>query len=204
MLDVPNLILIGSTGRNAGKTTLACALIRRLNEESRTVAGLKITSVQAQGALCPRGGGGCGACALDRPFVLCQETDGGSSKDTVLLLQAGAKKVYWLRSLRSSLETAFTTFLEKDKPPLPSLPLLPQSPLPPPPSNEIIICESNSLRHVVKPAIFIMLEDRGEKKESARSVAHYADMTIKVSATFPPFSEREVDAIMSALPQFNN
>jgi hypothetical protein len=42
----------------------------------------------------------------------------------------------------------------------------------------------------VRPAIFVMLED-GEMKDSARQVAHYADMTIKA-----PFAESDIDAII--------
>jgi molybdopterin-guanine dinucleotide biosynthesis protein len=195
MLHVPNLILIGAGGRNAGKTTLACALIRRLQDTQKNeVIGLKITSVKEQGSLCPRGGHGCGACALDRPFVLCEETslsDGAANgKDTVQLLRAGAKKVYWLRALRSALEEGFTAFLEKIK-------LDAGQTSSPIGQHQIILCESNSLRSVIKPAIFIMLQDAGEMKDSARQVAHYADMTIKA-----PFSESDIDMIIEGKELF--
>ena len=45
LVDVPNMVLIGATGRNVGKTTLACALIERLRKEF-TVVGVKVTPVK--------------------------------------------------------------------------------------------------------------------------------------------------------------
>ncbi|MDR1955622.1 MAG: molybdopterin-guanine dinucleotide biosynthesis protein B, partial [Treponema sp.] len=139
MLDAPQLILIGSSGQNAGKTTLAKALIKTWKGRVPIVA-LKITSVAQHGAVCPRGGAGCGACVtIARDFVLEEEQGASPNKDTAQLLQAGASQVFWLRSLYGSLAAGYAHFLEQ---------------IPP---KGLIIGESNSLREVVLPGCFIML-----------------------------------------------
>ncbi|GHV31230.1 hypothetical protein AGMMS4952_19540 [Spirochaetia bacterium] len=54
------MILIGGTDRNWGKTVLAEELIRRFKGRF-PVVGLKVTTVAHAGGVCPRGGAGCGA-----------------------------------------------------------------------------------------------------------------------------------------------
>jgi molybdopterin-guanine dinucleotide biosynthesis protein len=159
MLCFPKMIMLGAEGRNAGKTSLACALISRLKTKYPVYA-LKVTAVESAAGECPRGGAGCGSCKLSgERFVLCEEFDKKSGKDTARLLDAGAEKVFWLRSLRSSLEEGFAEFLAK---------------LPP---EAFIICESNALREVVHPALFVMLKgESGSVKPSASRVAHLADI----------------------------
>jgi hypothetical protein len=186
MINDERLILIGSSGRNSGKTTLAVELVRRLKTKA-PVFGLKVTSIEELGAACPRGGDGCGACALNTPFVVCEERQAGGDKDTARLLASGARRVFWLRSLRSALPEGFNAFKrelagafdgERDGAP------------------PVVVCESNSLRHAVKPALFVMLRnDSGEMKRSAQSVAGYADMTIEA-----PFRDADVERVLRALP----
>ena len=43
-MKISNMVLIGATGRNTGKTTLACALIEHLRKRHRVI-GVKVTSV---------------------------------------------------------------------------------------------------------------------------------------------------------------
>jgi hypothetical protein len=182
--EIP-LILIGAGGRNSGKTHLAKEIIRRVKKK-RAVVALKITTVEGR-AGCQRGGPfhqGCGACVFSGDYVLAEETacpDGGGAggKDTAQLLEAGAARVFWLRCRRGALARGFAAFLDKagqagaagaaprsegslsDRP--------------------LVICESNSLREIVKPAVFIMLNNAAEKmKPSAARVARLADMTLDV------------------------
>jgi hypothetical protein len=212
MIVAKRMILIGSSGRNSGKTTLAVELIRRLQTQFPLV-GLKITSIEKQDALCPRGGSGCGACSLNTPFVICEECQAEGGKDTAQLLAAGADKVFWLRSLRAALPDGFGEFNRKLESASASPQAVPQALSALPFVREgrfekegggvgsasgtmpLVICESNSLRHVVHPALFIMLNNAsGEVKESAKSVAHYADITIQA-----PFKESDIEAVLGAL-----
>ncbi|MDR0540471.1 MAG: hypothetical protein LBG74_08255 [Spirochaetaceae bacterium] len=172
MIDAPRLILIGACGRNSGKTVLAKKLIARF-AAVEPVYALKVTSVEALGAQCPRHSHeGCGACSIFTDYCLTEETDAVSSKDTSQMLAAGAKAVWWLRSLRQSLGESFVVFREK---------------IPP---GALVIAESNSLRLAVKPALFIMAggEETAAKK-SALAVMRYADITLPFRRADTAFEE---------------
>jgi hypothetical protein len=158
---VPNLILIGSTGRNAGKTTLAAALLRHFTA-ARPLIALKVTAVEARSGLCPRGGAGCGACSLGgADFLLEEERETAREKDTARLLASGAARVFWLRSLRSALAEGFAAF-ERVLPP-----------------GALVAAESNALRELLCPAFFVMIEQEGAVKPSAARVAHLADAVLR-------------------------
>jgi hypothetical protein len=157
------MLLIGASGKNSGKTTLARECIRQWKDLA-PVTALKITTVSHRGACCPRGEDGCGECAnIPSGYILEEEKGASPGKDTALLLQAGARRVFWLRSLRSSLEQGFAGFLEQA------------------PEDSLIICESNSLRELVEPGCFIMLHNLkgGAMKPSAARVEALADFKLQ-------------------------
>lgn len=154
------LILIGSTGRNSGKTTLAEALIRAACETEKPI-GLKVTTIQDRHALCPRGGEGCGACgSLEGDFYLEREDGSNPRKDTARLLAAGCAEVYWLRVRKDCLLEGYLRFKAQLK------------------GDPLIICESNSLRHAVIPRSFIMIQNTtiNRAKQTALDVMEYADV----------------------------
>ncbi|MBN1901799.1 NTP transferase domain-containing protein, partial [Candidatus Sumerlaeota bacterium] len=162
MIRVPHILIIGSAGRNSGKTLLTTAIIRRLGNKFPLV-GLKVTTIRERGGACPRGGKGCGVCSsLEGDFQLTEEKNPDLQKDTSRLLAAGASRVFWLRSLRESLESAMKHFLETA------------------PEGCPIVCESNSARTVVDPSLFLMTKrnDEKENKASAKDVLHLADAII--------------------------
>lgn len=162
LLNIPQMILIGSSGRNSGKTTLAIALIKRWKRYF-PVVGLKVTTIQERDGACPRGGEGCGVCnSLNGDYEIIEEVNQNLEKDTSLLLAAGADKVYWLKTLKSNIGDGIEALMSKI------------------PANSIIVCESNSLRSVVKPGVFIMLDNSKDEqiKESATAVIDNADIII--------------------------
>lgn len=162
LIEIPNMLMVGASGRNVGKTEFACHFIRKFTGQYDVIA-IKVTTIQQRDGSCPRGGEGCGACtSIDQDFVITQETCKTSQKDTSRLLAAGAKKVYWLRSLKETLAQAARELIKTigDK--------------------RVIVCESNSLRNVAQPGVFVMVEDNGNAslKPSAQAVIDYADMTV--------------------------
>ena len=164
MIHIPHMLLIGSTGRNSGKTTLAAAFIHQWREHY-PIFGLKITSTDRR-AECPRGGQGCGAChSFASHFELLEETSKNSGKDTSVLLEAGCEKVYWLKSLKPHIGEGIRHFLT----------LMP--------GDSLIVCESNSLRTVANPGVFVMLDntDKYDAKESSIGVMDKADIVIQGS-----------------------
>lgn len=160
MIYAENMILLGATARNTGKTTLAVELIRHFSRQ-RDVAAIKVVTVHNHGDICPRGGKGCGICkSLNTSFDIREET-GTGGKDTMLFKKAGARVVYLVRAYPEGLAEAMETVLSYIK------------------ADEIVICESNSVRTVLKPGEFIMMTDGdGEVKESAAGVLGYADRVL--------------------------
>ncbi len=162
MQKLEGMLLIGSAGANVGKTELACAIIRKLGK-SNPLIGIKVTTVQAKDGQCPRGGAGCGVCSsLDGNFVITEETNRTSDKDTSGLLRAGASRVLWLRVIKTHLQEGLKALLGIIGP------------------DAVSVCESNSLRQVVEPGLFLMVRTRGQKtwKGSARRVKEHADRII--------------------------
>lgn len=166
------MLLLGSAGRNAGKTVAACALIEAVKKRRFPLVALKVTSVDHSAPGCHRGGEGCGACSFEGAFVLEEQTDPSSAKDTSRLLAAGADRVFWLRAGRTSLAPGFRAFL---------------SVLNGPAQESLILGESNSLREVVQPGLFIMLKNKKEPvKKSAGRVAALADLTLETEGVLSP------------------
>ena len=157
MKKLNGMLLIGSAGRNVGKTELACVLIRKFSKSS-PIVGIKVTTIRAKDGKCPRGGRGCGVCSsLDGDFCITEEVDKNSNKDTVRLLKAGAGRVFWLRVMKTHLKEGLTALLDVVGP------------------DAVFVCESNSLRQVVEPAVFLMVtaRDSGAWKSTARDVREH-------------------------------
>ncbi|MDH4240276.1 MAG: molybdenum cofactor guanylyltransferase [Phycisphaerae bacterium] len=162
MIKLEGMLMIGSAGANVGKTELACALIKKFGKTT-DITGIKVTTIRAKDGQCPRGGEGCGVCSsLDGDFDIMEETDSNSKKDTGRLLAAGAKRVFWLRVMKKRLEEGLGSLLDIIGP------------------ESVSICESNSLRQVVEPGVFLMVKGRDSKtwKSSARNVKKYADRIV--------------------------
>jgi len=162
MTKLDGMLLIGSAGRNAGKTNLTCAIVRKYSK-TIPIAGIKITTIRAKDGQCPRGGRGCGVCSsLVGDFCITEEADRNSRKDTSRLLAAGASRVFWLRVMRTHLREGLTALLDIVG------------------RDQACVCESNSLRQVVEPSVFLIVRNRdsGAWKSSAREVRKYADRVV--------------------------
>jgi len=162
MIKIPGMMLVGAGGRNVGKTGFACSLIRKFNSQ-HNIIGIKVTTIEHANSECPRGGEGCGVCAeLEGNFCITEETDSRSDKDTCKMLEAGAKKVFWLRVLKDHLEEGAKALLAAIG------------------RDAVSVCESNSLRSIVEPDLFFMFKaaGSGECKPSAASVEKYADRIV--------------------------
>jgi len=161
MINADNMILLGATARNTGKTALAVALIEEYSKTSPVVA-VKVITVHSHDDVCPRGGKGCGICSgLQESYEIREET-GDGNKDTMLFRKAGARNVYLVRTYPEGLEAAMTAVLARTG------------------REDLIICESNSVRRVVKPKEFIMIREPDRPvKPSAGAVLADADLIIE-------------------------
>ncbi len=134
-IEIPRMLLIAGNGRNVGKTTLACRLIKQLSA-IEPVIGIKISAhfhpynqenVVAEGD----------------SFVILDENQ-ISRKDSSLMLQAGAEKVFFVMAEKESLTEAADKLLE----------LLP---------HKAIVCESGGLHKIVQPGCFLFVNRKNKE-----------------------------------------
>ena len=159
MIKIPGMLMVGAADRNAGKTKFVCLLIKRFGSQSKII-GIKVTTVDEANGSCPRGGQGCGVCSsLNGYYYITEETESESDKDTGRMLASGASRVFWLRALKAHLAEGVSALLDIIG------------------DGTVSICESNSLRQVVEPGLFIMVKGYGVEKykASAEHVAEYVD-----------------------------
>jgi len=161
MIKLDGMLMIGSEGANVGKTELACALLRKFSNHN--IVGIKVTTIKDKDGQCPHGGEGCGVCSsLEGNFCITEEFSKSSGKDTSRLLAAGAARVFWIRVLKEHLSEAITALLDTIG------------------SETVSICESNSLRQVIEPGLFLMARNSDSEtwKSSAQQVRKYADRIV--------------------------
>jgi hypothetical protein len=134
-------IVIGSTGRNSGKTEFACAIIRALHRH-HPIIGIKVTAITDGEAVCPRGESGCGACAsLDADYRISEEQGEEPGKDTARMLRSGARRALWVRCRRDRLQAALGALLPRVDP------------------GTLVVAESNSLAQAIEPDLFLMVKN---------------------------------------------
>ena len=161
MLQMPNWVVLGATGRNAGKTALGVWLIEQLRQRV-PVCAVKVIQAHAHGQACPRGGQGCGLCESLQGLYDVQEETGHGDKDTMRFAAAGAQKVFLVRALPEGMAEAIQKVARQL------------------PDDCVVICESNSVMQVLRPGRFYLIEGPdGAWKPSARKVRDLADEVLK-------------------------
>jgi molybdopterin-guanine dinucleotide biosynthesis protein A len=162
MIKIPGMFMVGAADRKCGKTEFACSVTEKFSSRDKIV-GIKVTTIDKANGECPRGGAGCGVCSsLKGYYDISEETNGQANKDTCRMLASGAKRVFWLRVLKTHLGQGIAAMLDTIG------------------DNVVSVCESNSLRRVVQPGLFVMVNGCGDEKSkaSARDVAQYADRIV--------------------------
>jgi molybdopterin-guanine dinucleotide biosynthesis protein A len=162
IVQIPRSVMIGSVGRNTGKTEFACSLIRSLARRY-PVAAVKVTTIYDGQESCIHGDSGCGVCAaMDREWCFTDELDPTRTKDTSRMLGAGAQPVWWLRVRERSMAHAARELRGLA------------------PEGGILIIESNGIRRISEPDLFFMLGDpaRPGMKESAAAVLTDVDVFV--------------------------
>ena len=131
---MPNLLLIAGNDRNVGKTFLSCKIIEHLSQ-TENVIGVKISphfhEFNNDDVLVNNGN-----------FVILNETQ-NNTKDSSLMLQAGAKKVFFVMVKQAYLNDAFN-YLKNEI------------------SDDMVVCESAGLIEIVEPRHFLFVKQVGE------------------------------------------
>jgi len=125
------LLIIGGTGRDAGKSSLAALLISRFAD--RGVNGIKITPHDHPDV------SGLTLINGNDIFQVYEEKKLASDKDSARMLKAGALKVFLIVSPEAHLGEAFSLLQPLIIPGVP------------------VICESPALRRYVEPDLFILM-----------------------------------------------
>jgi hypothetical protein len=129
--NLPNMILLAGNGRNVGKTTFALLIIRHLSKYGE-VFGLK-TSPHMHDL-----NEDLEVLIRTSDYVVAEEK-GQSKKDSSLMLQAGAKKVFFIMAKDEFLEQAFSVITKKLE-------------------GTIVVAESGGLSPLIKPGIFFFVK----------------------------------------------
>jgi len=160
------MLLVGSVARNTGKTTFCTEFIRKWAAQ-HDIVGIKVTTIYGEKGRCHHGDEGCGVCTdFVGDFEIVEEFDHSGAKDTSGLLKAGASKVYWIKATHHCLAEAFGSLIG----------LIP--------GNSVIVCESNALSALLRPAV-IVVSSRNDisiegMKPSAKPMLEKADYIVDV------------------------
>lgn len=168
-IKMDELLLIAGTGRNSGKTTMACAVIRNVSQHQPIVA-IKITPhfhdyFTSDNLLIDR-----------NDLVIMVETQTGTDKDSSRMLVAGAEQVYFVMATDERLSEAMQIIsgVNTKKRPL--------------------VCESGGLIHYFEPALFLMMSraDQTEFKPESDALAGLADLRISFDGVHPNFNPETI------------
>ena len=155
MIRTPNFLIVSGNGRNTGKTTFVCRLISIMS------AKYSVTAIKVSPHFHPEGNAK-GAIIHDEHYIIKEETDPGTSKDSSRMLRSGAEKVYYIEVKDDHLAEAMKALM----------PLLP--------SEGPVICESGGIRQLIEPSLFIMINrnDSTEVKPGFKKFSPLADKII--------------------------
>lgn len=150
-----NLIIVAGSGRNVGKTELACRLIEKFSRIS-DVYGLKVSAVYPDEQIYHGGHGPAGEAQH-----LIEERRLDLGKDTSRMLRAGARRVFYLQGDDGRLKGGFERF---------------RSLIPP---GAAVVCESGSLWKFVQPGLLVLVTDGRKPKPRSVGMSGRASLVIE-------------------------
>jgi len=158
-IQIPNMLMIGGASRNVGKTSLTSEIIRKISLE-HSIVGIKIKTLYDGDNFFH--GKDRSPLTENENFRITEETSQEGAEDTSKMLQAGAKRVFKIKVKSQFIEEALETLKAKIS------------------ETDLFVCESNSLRTVAKPGLFLMIKHKegGEMKPSAKKLEKFADKVI--------------------------
>jgi hypothetical protein len=154
MMEFSNMILVGGAGRNVGKTSFICDLIRHFSA-AYDLVGIKISPHTHQRSHENE------MIRRSDDFIIWVEANAKTGKDSSRMLKAGAHKVYYVEVTDRHTSEA----LQMIMPEIESYP---------------VICESAALRRFIIPGIFIFIDNMQasantknmDQKEKADFILH--------------------------------
>jgi len=151
LLQQKNMLLIAGDGRNVGKTFLACELIRKLSPKG-PIVGIKISphfhTLDSDDEILYK----------EDHFTIVNETR-KNTKDSSLMLQAGADEVYYIMAKEEGLKLAFEKIADKLE-------------------KGFVIAESGGLIEFVDAGIFIFVKWK-DKEITSKLYLKYKPLIIE-------------------------
>lgn len=154
-----NLLIVGGTKRNIGKTSLIERIIKKFSPKYDIIA-FKIKTIYPNDAFFH--GKDRSPLLETESFRIVEEHSTKGIEDTNRMLNAGAEKVYKIKVKSDYIAEAFLE-LEKNVS-----------------KKTLIICESNSLRKYITPALYLFVKELNSDimKPSAKKMLKFADKII--------------------------
>jgi len=149
-----NTIIIAGTGQNVGKTTLVCNIISE--NKTKNIYAIKISPHFHKLTKTDK------IIKQTNDFVIIEETNIDTGKDSAKMLKSGAKKVFYVQCTDEYLAEVFNEIKK----------LIPEE------SN--IIIESGGARNIFKPTLFLMIKhaDINQIKIKSAKLLSLADKII--------------------------
>lgn len=138
----PNILLIGGSRRNVGKTTLACQIIH----SQKNIIAVKITPHFHSPTE------GLQKLSETNDWIIFEETNPKSGKDSALFLKSGATKSFLVQTRKDKMESAFNN-LEQFLP-----------------KNNSVIIESGGLNETIQPGLFVFIKKEDDEENSLADV----------------------------------
>lgn len=138
----PNILLIGGSGRNVGKTTLACQIIR----SQKNVVAVKITPHFHSPTE------GLQKLSATNDWIIFEESNRESGKDSALYLKNGAQKSFLIQTQKNKMEAAFENLVK----------FLPE--------NNPVLIESGGLNEIIQPGLFVFIKKEADRENSLADV----------------------------------
>lgn len=159
MKKLPSVLLIGGAVRNVGKTTLVSKIIKKFSSENDIIA-VKIKTIYEKDIFFH--GTDKNPLKSEEKYRIFEEINKTGEEDTSKMLNSGAKRVFKIKTKRRFAENAFNEVMNKID------------------YSSMIICESNSIRHALKPGLFLLIKNENSNniKPSASELQKYADKII--------------------------
>ena len=154
MIRRPDFFIISGNGRNSGKTTLACSIIKQASRDF-AVAAIKV-SPHFHPPSDPSG-----TPANHEHYIIRKETDPKGRKDSSRMLAAGASQVFYLEVKDDHLEEAMQALFASVS------------------FKGPVVCESGRMRDVIEPSLFILV-DRDDGREDKPGFIRYAAVADRV------------------------
>ena len=178
-----SLLLITGSGRNTGKTTLACRLIESISRKN-AITAIKISSHFHKPTP------GLVILENNKDFILYKELNKHTEKDSSRMLKAGARFAFYFEVKKGKIEKAFNLFLNTFNPGLP------------------IVCESTSLASIIDPGarlnIISNTSDPIEKDKAMKESPIQINLSVEEAFTILPYKDIYLDNGKWILPSIIN